>query len=125
VTEPRPHDFGIEAQKAAEHHLQNCAEMLDVEEQWGQGEAEGRKTMWDTEPIGPYCGCDVCIVREVLYAGWPIAEESVLDEILRIADAAPRGEQGHARVTLLATIEELRRRGIGRSRDAGGALPGR
>ena len=27
------------------------------------------------ETAGPFCGCDVCIVREVLWAAWPIFEE--------------------------------------------------
>ncbi len=43
-----------------------CAEALDEEED-------------DSPAWGPYCGCDTCVVREVLYAAWPIVVRSVTD----------------------------------------------
>lgn len=60
------HDVGYEAQQLAEAHLIACSEaMYDAYE--------------DEEPpespaFGPYCGCDTCIVREVLASAWPALE---------------------------------------------------
>ena len=51
-------DIEREAQKAAEHRLMVAGEFLYDD---GAGE----------ELDGLYCGCDTCIVREVLSAAWP------------------------------------------------------
>lgn len=53
----RDHDFGMEAQQAAEDRLE--AYFLD------DGE----------------CGCPTCIVREVLTAAWPILLEAARAEV--------------------------------------------
>lgn len=56
-------DYGHMAQAAAEKHLGELEECLSVES--GGGEAD-----WP-ETAGPYCGCETCIIREVLWAAWP------------------------------------------------------
>jgi hypothetical protein len=46
------------AQKAAEHRLMIAGESL-----YDDGPSDGLDA--------PYCGCDTCIVREVITAAWP------------------------------------------------------
>jgi hypothetical protein len=48
----------VNAQKAAEARLFDCMEGVFDEE---MGESA----------IGPFCGCNTCIVREVIDAAWP------------------------------------------------------
>lgn len=52
------------AQRAAERRLADANELL-----WEDETGEVEKA--DTELAGPYCGCDTCLVREVLDAAWP------------------------------------------------------
>lgn len=52
-------DVGIRAHDAAVAHLDLCFESLDDESV-------------EIETMAPFCGCSDCIVREVLYAAWPI-----------------------------------------------------
>lgn len=60
------HDYGAEAQQAAEEHLRRCYEALD-------DETEGSEVDWDAIGVqAPFCGCDTCVVREVLTAVWPV-----------------------------------------------------
>lgn len=59
-------DVGVLAQRAAEKHLIACMEALY--EQDGGNEVESPAS-------GPFCGCETCVIREVLYAAWPIFEE--------------------------------------------------
>ena len=56
-------DVGTEIQRKAEEHLMKCQEQLF-------GEEEGTDTGVEVETFGPYCGCDTCIVREVLGIAW-------------------------------------------------------
>ena len=49
-----------EAQRHVEQHLAWCNELL-----WGE-EEEDRSSPEGWEPFGPYCGCDTCVVREIL-----------------------------------------------------------
>jgi len=56
-------DFGLEAQKAAELHLARCNEAL-----W-----DDPGVLIDSPASAPFCGCDTCVVREVLFAAWPFA----------------------------------------------------
>jgi len=51
-------------QRAAEAHLAKADELLWEEEQ-------GVVSENDADLAGPYCGCQTCIVREVLWAAWP------------------------------------------------------
>jgi hypothetical protein len=59
-----PTDWGAMAHKAAIEHLQACYEALDEE-------AVRPDVEWP-DTAGPFCGCDDCVVREVLHAAWPI-----------------------------------------------------
>lgn len=65
-------DHGHEAQKAAEAHLELLDECLFREND--QEEPE-----WP-DSAGPYCGCQTCIVREVLWAGWPHLRLAALED---------------------------------------------
>ena len=56
-------DFGAEAQKAAEAHLAACQEAMFAME-------EDVETEVESPASAPFCGCDTCVVREVLYAAW-------------------------------------------------------
>lgn len=62
-------DYGLEAQRAAEEHLERLYEADEMDEY-----------PEDYPALAPFCGCTTCIVREVLYVGWPILEEAVLAE---------------------------------------------
>ena len=56
------------AQRAAEIRLAAASDMLFHDE---EGEPDGQDhPEWD-EISAPYCGCDTCIVREVIDAAWP------------------------------------------------------
>lgn len=63
-----------EAQRVAEERIDKLAayeeecECLPVEE-------------WPEHPpaIAPYCGCQTCVVREVLAAAWPIMRQAALE----------------------------------------------
>lgn len=66
-------DYGLEAHQAAEKHLEACDYALHVEI---DGEAPDFP-----ETAGPYCGCETCIVREVLFAAWPILLEAARAEV--------------------------------------------
>jgi hypothetical protein len=57
-----------QAQKEAEKHLAACQEALWSEEETGRP--------MDSPACAPFCGCDTCIVREVLWAAWEILEEA-------------------------------------------------
>lgn len=58
--------FEQRVQRLAEEHLSACNEALYDDEGTISGEIVGR----DSPAIGPYCGCDTCIVREVLWVTW-------------------------------------------------------
>jgi hypothetical protein len=65
------------AQEAGEARLAYCQEMLYEDDHPDEpirppGEFE--------EPCGPYCGCETCIVREVLDAAWPFMLEMAREE---------------------------------------------
>lgn len=66
-------DYGYEAQQAAEKHL---AAIYAAEE----AAEEGGDEAWPAT-AGPWCGCDTCMVRETLYAAWPILLEAARAQI--------------------------------------------
>lgn len=66
-----PRDYGFEAQAAAEAHLYACHEALSADE-----EGEG---IIDSPASAPFCGCETCEVREVLFAAWPFLKLAALD----------------------------------------------
>ena len=55
-------DVGVLAQKRAEKHLAACMEALDDDEIGSPASA-------------PFCGCNTCVIREVLWAVWPLLVE--------------------------------------------------
>lgn len=59
------HDFGAEAQRAAEEHL----EAIFAYEYGDEDDPEAPVPDF----AGPYDGCTTCMVREVLHVAWPIA----------------------------------------------------
>jgi hypothetical protein len=61
-----------EAQHAAERRLSVANAMFVADEEGGHDDADHPE--WD-EISGAYCGCDTCIVREVLDAAWPHLKE--------------------------------------------------
>lgn len=70
-------DFEHEAHEAAMAHLGLCEEALEGAE----GITDPEK--WPPSPaMGPYDGCEICRVREALFAAWPIIEEAT-----RVRDA--------------------------------------
>lgn len=68
-------DYGIEAQAAAEAHLEACFTALFEE-------SEDGTPQWP-ETAAPFCGCETCTVREVLHAAWPILLEAARAEVAR------------------------------------------
>lgn len=73
-------DFGLEAQAAAEAHLDACFYALDEETK--------------SPASAPFCGCDTCCIRETLHAVWPImlkaAKKEVSDERVSAENPADR-----------------------------------
>ncbi len=59
-----PWDAGQAAHDAAEAHLNAIWEAET-------GERE------DSPESAPFCGCQTCIIREVLHAAWPVFEASL------------------------------------------------
>lgn len=68
-------DYGIEAQRAAEAHLEQCERALYVEDFKNPDDSQ-----WPAAMGGPFCGCTTCMVREVLFAAWPILQEAAVEE---------------------------------------------
>lgn len=64
-------DYGLEAQQAAEAHLAAIWEYELAD--------EGHPDVPIPDFAAPFCGCDTCIVREVLHAAWPIIMEAARD----------------------------------------------
>jgi hypothetical protein len=72
----RATDFEAKAQQAAEARLAYCQAQLyedDLDDLPEPAE----------QPCGPFCGCDTCIVREVLDAAWPYLLELAREEVRR------------------------------------------
>lgn len=64
------HPLEIEAQRAAEARLTAANEWLWLDEE-GEYAGDHDDAREGAELAGPYCGCDTCLVREVLDAAWP------------------------------------------------------
>lgn len=83
-------DLQESAQKAAEKRLADAADMMWHHE---EGVGDGRDhPEWD-DIAGPFCGCDTCVVREVLDAAWPYLKE--LAAVVESADT-PDSNSGPA-----------------------------
>lgn len=65
------YDWGYEAQQVAEAHLSACHEALFAEQ-----DADDCSMIPESPASAPFCGCDTCVVREVLYAAWPVFERA-------------------------------------------------
>jgi hypothetical protein len=72
------HELEVQAQKAAEFRLAAANEILWNEEFDGElsgshdWQGDAADAVLPRENLaGPYCGCDTCLVREVLDAAWP------------------------------------------------------
>lgn len=58
-------ELQAEAQKAAEKRVNDMFHRFHLE-------MEGDETAWDDyKGMGAYCGCETCLVREILGAAWP------------------------------------------------------
>lgn len=69
-------DYGYEAQQAAEKHLAAIQAAEEAAEELGDDLVNWPDT------AGPWCGgCDTCMVRETLFAAWPILLEAARAEI--------------------------------------------
>lgn len=66
-------DPGAVATQAAIDRLEYLDECLGIE-------CEGGEAIWPEDLQAPYCGCNVCQVRETLAAAWPIIEKYVRDQ---------------------------------------------
>ena len=77
----------MEAQLAAEAHLQACMDALDAEQ---DGVMDGES---HSAASAPFCGCDTCCVRETLYAAWPFLLKEAGQELGSFAKSALRDLQ--------------------------------
>lgn len=60
-------DLDLQAQNAAEAHLEAC---------WAWLDDDGP----EPDMAGPFCGCATCLVRETLHAAWPYLRQLALVE---------------------------------------------
>lgn len=61
------YDYGLDAQKAAEERLAELDQAL----------ADN-----DDDAVGLYCGCETCMIREVLEAAWPALRRAAYAEFI-------------------------------------------
>lgn len=71
-----PAEIEAQAQRAAEEHLAACQEALYAEEDYGDTDVAA-----GSPAIAPFCGCDTCVVREILHAAWPFMLELAREEV--------------------------------------------
>jgi hypothetical protein len=66
-------DHAYAAHRAALEHLAAVREALDQQsEAEMEGDSDAGLEVWaELETAGPYCGCEDCEVREVLWAAYP------------------------------------------------------
>ena len=58
-------------QESAEAHLDACyAEMWELDELGEGEEGEDHFPEGEIQQAGPFCGCNTCVVREVLHASF-------------------------------------------------------
>lgn len=76
-------DWGARAQRAAEQHVHDC---IEAEESASDGVDVA------SPASEPFCDCLKCIIRETLYAAWPVIEEALRDgDYQRRVEALERG----------------------------------
>jgi hypothetical protein len=98
-------DFGVEAQEAVDAHIGACWEAFYAYEENGEDV--------ESPSFGPFDGCETCVTREMLYAAWPVIEESVrhdlqLERVLELLANVEATADAQAS-TLLAEARELLR----------------
>lgn len=79
-------DYGAEAQKAAEEHLNGCWDWYDQQE---YADVLGVPA---NPASAPFDGCPTCEIREILFAAWPIIEEGVRNGDLTREDVTKAGK---------------------------------
>jgi hypothetical protein len=62
-------DHALAAQKAAERRLAICWEVMMASDGGDEGDLDQIEGV--DELAGVFCGCETCVVREVLDAAWP------------------------------------------------------
>lgn len=63
------------AQQAGQDRLAACVEFMWHHEEWGEHTPDECGGCPDDPSSAPFCGCDVCQVREVLDAAYPYLQE--------------------------------------------------
>lgn len=59
-------DYGNLMQAAADAHMEKVWNAFYAEEETGE-EVE-------SPAVGPFCGCETCVTREILAGAWPVIE---------------------------------------------------
>ena len=79
-------DLAQKAQRAAE------ARLADVTDRFWADE-EGAEDAWDGwDGTAPYCGCETCLVREILTGAWPmLLEAAKLEAQLELSEKSAAG----------------------------------
>lgn len=69
----------LDAQRAAEDHLDKVAHYHDVMAEMGYSDVAIQTSPPDPA-FGPWCGCTTCEIREILHAAMPHLEKAILIE---------------------------------------------
>lgn len=68
-------DIGLEAHSAAEKHLDECFAWQSYNDGLGEN---GNGPAPEEDPASePFCGCQTCMIRETLYAAWPVIAKAM------------------------------------------------
>ena len=70
-------DLLHKAHHTAEKHLDECYEAL-VDETFEVEEAV------ESPAFAPFCGCNTCVVREVLTVAYPILRQAAVEELRQV-----------------------------------------
>jgi hypothetical protein len=62
-------DHNLAIQQSAEAHMEAVWAAFYADEEAEPGDAEV-----PSPAVGPFCGCETCVVREVLAGAWPAIE---------------------------------------------------
>lgn len=69
-------DYRFDAQQTAEKHFEAVSAALDC---WEEGD---QKPEAPNPAYEPYCACSICVVREILYAGWNYSQLELIEELV-------------------------------------------
>lgn len=75
-----PADVGERAHRVAIEHLRACEEALGEE-----CVSDDLDPLPPSPASAPFCGCDDCVVREILDAAWPVFEADALAARFQLA----------------------------------------